>query len=155
MGYNILDIIDKAMNIAIKRKNIYEKLGEEKTNIPSIKVISKVLAKELNNTIEYYVKLKRVIGSIELEEIDFNIYDKMSFLISAFNNKISVPEITNIREYLNFILGLEKDLYSLLIDLQGRFVNNTSDVQTNTYKILSSMIAAKRKQIETLEKFFK
>lgn len=155
MAYNILDIINKAQNIALKRKNIYKKLNEENCGIPSIKIISKVLIKELDKTIKYYDTLKEVIGNTELEEIDLEVYDKMSFLINEFNRKVYVPEIHNVKEYIHFILGLEKDLYSLMVDLQGRFIKNKNDLQTKTYRVLSHMIAAKSAQIEAIEKLLK
>ena len=152
MGYNVADIINKAIKIAIRRKTIYENIGQEKCDIVSIKIISKVLIKEVDRTIEYYEALLKEINDMEFEEIDFSIYDKMSFLINDFNKKINIAEINNVREYLNFSLGLEKSLYSLLMDIQGRFVKNTSDIHTKTYRILSDIIDNKAKHIAMIEK---
>jgi len=50
--------------------------------------MSTVLIKQMDKTIEYYEKLKKVISGMEFEEIDFVIYDKMSFLIDEFNRKV-------------------------------------------------------------------
>ena len=74
----------------------------------------------------------------------------MSSLISDFNNRISVAEVTNVREFLNFSLDMEKAVYSLLIDIQGRFVKNASDLHTNTYRILADIISNKAQHIEML-----
>ncbi|OAA90363.1 hypothetical protein [Clostridium ljungdahlii] len=154
MGYNIIDIINKSINIAVRRKVEYEDIGK-KCNKQSIKIMSVVLMKQLDKNIEYYEKLKKVISGMEFEEIDFVIYDKISFLIDEFNRKVYKPDINNVRDYLKFFLGLEKDVYSLLVDVQGRFVKNTSDVSTKTYTILSHIINNKANHISTLEKMLK
>jgi hypothetical protein len=155
MGYSVMDLIDKAINIAVRRKAIFENIEQEKCDVPSIKIISKVLAKEVDTTIQYYETLKKEVGNVEFEEIDFWTYDKMSFLVNEFNKKIYVPKINSVREYLRFSLNLEKDTYALLVDVQGRFVKSTSDVHTKTYKILSNIIDNTDKHIKTLEKTLK
>ena len=152
MGYNVADIIDKAIKIAIRKKSIYENIGQEKCDIPSIKIISRVLIKQIDKTIEYYEALLKEIDNTEFEEIDFSIYDKMSSLINDYNKRINVVEINNVREYLKFSLGLEKSVYSLQMDIQGRFVKNASDIHTKTYKILADIIDNKAKHIAILEK---
>lgn len=155
MGYNVMDVINKAINIAIRKKAIYESIGQRKCDIPSIEIISKVLAKEIDKTIKYYEELKNEVSEVKFEEIDFYIYDKISFLIDEFNKKIYATEINSIKEYLKFSLALEKDGKSLLIDVQGRFVKNTSDIYTKTYKTLSAMINNKENLISMLEKVIK
>lgn len=153
MGYNVTDIINKAINIALRKKVEFENIGKEKCDIQSIKIMSTVLAKQEDKTIKYYETLKKEIGSMEFEEIDFVIYDKMSFLIDEFNKKKYVIDINNVRDYLKFSLDLEKDAYSLLIDIQGRFVKNKSDIHTKTYKILSDIISNEASHISMLQKF--
>lgn len=152
MAYNIVDILDKAINVTNKVKIEYENIGKEKCDIQSIKIMSKVLVKQLDKNIEYYESLKEQIGDAEFEEIDFFIYDKMSSLINQFNKKTYVKDINNVKDYLKFSLRLEKDEYSLLIDIQGRFVKNTSDMNTKTYKILSDIINNAAEHIAILEK---
>lgn len=155
MGYNVIDLINKAIKLAIRRRKIYENIGKDKCDIPSIEIMSKVLEKEIDRTIKYYETLKNEINGVEFDEIDFYIYDKMSFLIDEFNKKIHVTEINNVREYLKFSLDSEKDGQSLLIDLQGRFVKNASDLNTKTYEILSNMIDNNARNIAVLEKILK
>jgi hypothetical protein len=152
MGYNVIDVINKAINIAIRKKAIYESLGQIKCDIPSVEIMSKVLVKEIDRTIKYYEELK---NEVMVEEIDFYVYDKMSFLIDEFSKKLYDTEVNNIKEYLKFSLSLEKDGKALLIDVQGRFVKNASDIHTKTYKILSDMINHKENLITTLEKIIK
>ncbi|EFG89044.1 hypothetical protein CLCAR_1228 [Clostridium carboxidivorans P7] len=53
MGYNVIDLIDKAINIGIKEKTLYENIGKEKCNIPSIKIMSKILIQEVDKNIQH------------------------------------------------------------------------------------------------------
>ena len=153
MGYNVTDILDKAVTIALKRRTIYKTIGQENRDILSIKIMSNVLIKELDKTIGYYQTLLSEISDVEFEEIDFSIYDKMSSLINDFNKRIDVEiKINNVRDYLKSSLEMEKSIYSLMIDLQGRFVKNSSDIHSKTYKIFSDIIDNKVKHIEMLEK---
>lgn len=155
MGYNVIDLIDKAINISIRKKAIYEHIGQRKDEIPSIEMASTILIKQIDNTIRYYETLKMETGDGTFEEIDLSIYDRISFLINEFNKKIYEPQINNIRDFLEFSLASEKDTYSLFVDMQGRFIKNTSDIHTKTYKILSDMIKNKVELITTLEKIVK
>lgn len=151
MAYNVADIIEKAVNIAVRRRAVYQKIGQDKGDILSIKILTKVLSKEVNKTIEYYETLLNLVNDRDFEEIDFSIYDKISFLINDFNNRINTENVRNARELLNFSLEMEKAVYSLFLDIQGRFVKTGDDVRTNTYRILTDIIENKAKHIEMLE----
>lgn len=155
MAYNVIDLIDKSIDIEDKRKKLYEGIEKNREYHPAIKIMSRVLIKEINKTINHYKVLKKELRDIELEDIDFWTYDKMSFLINEYNKKHYQAQFDNVKGYLEFSLNLEKDMYSLLIDVQGRFVNNTDDTYTKTYEILSEIINNKAKHIETLEKTLK
>lgn len=152
MGYNALDLLDKAIIIAIKIRTIYEKISHEKCDIEHVKVFSTVLIKQVNKHIQYLEALKKELINEDFEDIDFGIYDKMSFLINEFNKKIYISDISNVRSYLKFSLELEKDALSLLIDIQGRYVKTASDTSTKTYKLLSAIINLNAKYVATLEK---
>ena len=152
MGYNIIDIMNKAINIENRRKSIINNAMIENKTSPAIELISKVLCNQIDEIIKYYEELKIEINHAELEEIDFRTYDKMSFLINEFNERIYVLKVTNIKEYLNCTLELTKNKYSLFIDIQGRLVNNTSNTGTKTYEILTKIIANILNQIQSIEK---
>ena len=62
MGYNVLDLVNKSMKVAIWKKAIYESLGQRKCDITSIEIMSKVLAKEIDRTIKYYEELKNEVS---------------------------------------------------------------------------------------------
>ncbi|PRR81985.1 hypothetical protein [Clostridium vincentii] len=155
MGYNVIDLINKAINISIRKKAIYDNIRQQKRDIPYMEIVLTVLIKQIQKTIEYYETLKKELVNENFEEIDFGIYDRISFLINEFNQKLSEPQINNVRNFLEFSLNLEKNTYALLIDIQGRFVKNTSDINTKTYTILSNMISNKAAFISTLEKIMK
>lgn len=155
MAYNIIDLLNKAISISIRKKEIYENIKQKKCDVPSMEIIPKILIKKINNTIEYYEALKKEIRDESFEEIDIRIYDRISFLINEFNKKLYEPQINNPRDFLEFSLVLEKNTYSLFIDIQGRFTENTSDVHTKTYKILSEMINNKVDFVTTIEKVLK
>ena len=152
MGYNVLEIIDKAIDIQNRRKIILKSVMGEDKAIPAVILISKVLCNQIDDIIKYYYELKDEIRDIEYEEIDIITYDKISFLINEFNNKIYNPQIDNGKEYLNFSLNLAKDTYSLFIDIQGRLVHNKNDTSTKTYDILSKLMSSINKKIITIEK---
>lgn len=155
MGYNIVDLIDKAINITTSRKIIYENISKEKYVTPRIKIMSMVFIKEADKMILYYEDLKKEVANHNPEDINLGIYDKMSFLINEFNKKVYVTKTSTVREYLKFSLDLEKDTFSLLLDLQGRFVKDEDDIHTKTYKILSCIIQNKAKQVTMLETVLK
>jgi len=155
LGYNAIDLLDKSIFIANKRKEIYTKIGEKNTSNTALLLISKVLVKNVEKSIQYYKKLKNEISEDILEDIEFTAYDKISFLINEFNKKLLVPDISDVKELLGFSLEFEKLLYALFIDIQGRLVQKEEDTDSITYKLLSNIIRRKEKQLESLEKAIK
>ncbi|BCZ46235.1 hypothetical protein psyc5s11_23020 [Clostridium gelidum] len=152
MGYNVLDIINKAIDIQNRRKIILKRVVSENKAKANIILMSKVLCNQIDEIIRYYHELEDEIRDTEFEEIDIIIYDKISFLINEFNIKIYHSDIENGKDYLKFSLNLAKDTYSLFIDIQGRLVKNINDTSTKTYDILSKIINNIKKQIRTIEK---
>lgn len=152
LAYNAIDLINKAVKLSIGLKVAYKEIGQQKDKNNSIKIMSLVLLKETDKAIEYYETLKKEIEGEEFDDIDFDIYDKMSFLVNEFNKKKYVREVKSVKEFLTYSIELEKDVQSLLIDIQGRFVKNSDDVNKKTYKTLGHIIKNKADQIDTLEK---
>jgi len=155
MAYNVIDLINKSIDMEERRKKLYENIGKQQKEHSSIKIMSKVLIKNIDKTIKHYKDLNKELKNIELEEIDFWTYDKISFLINQYNKKEYEVSFDNVGDYIKFSLNLEKDMYSLLIDIQGRFVKDIKDTYTKTYEILSDIISSRAKHIETLEKILK
>ena len=152
MAYNVIDLIDKAIDMEERRKKLYKNIGNQQKEHSPINIMSRVLIKNIDKTINYYKDLNRELKNTELEEFDFWTYDKISFLINEYNKKQPSVAFSNVKDYIKFSLNLEKDMYSLLIDIQGRFVKSTKDTHTKTYKILSDIINNRANHIETLEK---
>jgi hypothetical protein len=151
MSYDVRDLIDKAIDIGKKRVIIYNNIGSNNSSNPSIKIVSEVLSKKQLRTIEYYELLKKEIKVEDEDEIDFLTFDKLSFLVNEFNQKKYIPKINNAKEFLIFSLNLEEDINSLFIDLQGRLMNSTKDINSKCYNVLAEMINYKVKTINGLK----
>jgi len=151
LGYNIIDIIDKAIVIAYKRKDLYTEISKQNHQPPAVKILSKVLADNADKTFLYYEKLKKEVNADEVEKIDFAIYDKISFLINQFNLRIHTTDATAPKEFLSFSVNFEKEILALFLDIQGRLVKNANDTYSTTYVILSEMIKTKSSLIDDLE----
>ncbi|MGH4123388.1 MAG: hypothetical protein ACREV6_10730 [Clostridium sp.] len=152
MGYDIIDIIDKAIAIAYKRKDLYTEISKQTHLSPAVKILSKVLADNVDKTFLYYQKLKKEVNDDETEKIDFAIYDKISFLISQFNLRVHTTDATTSKEFMNFSLQFEKEILALFLDIQGRLVVTSYDTNSKAYIILSDMIKTKTKLIEGLNR---
>ena len=150
MGYNILDIINKAIDISHMRKRLYLEINQQNYQSPSVKILSKVLADNVDKSIIYYEKLKKEVDE-NIEIIDLVIYDRISFLINQFNLRIHTANITSATELLSFSLKLESEILALFLDIQGRLVKNQEDTNSATYIILSDMIKVKTSLIHDLE----
>lgn len=155
MGYNVVDIIDKAIGILNKRVEAYKRIEKEKEDIPYVKIISKVVIKQSYETKKYYEDFRKIANDADFEEIDFNTYDRISFLVNQFNQRIYSLEFTNAREYFSNLLDFQKDVCALYIDIQGRLVKNKDDVNKLNYEIMTKIIEHKTKQIKELEKVLK
>lgn len=146
-----MDVIDKAVVIAYKRKELYNGISTQNYQSPTVKILSKVLADNVDKTLIYYEKLKKEMLNNEVEKIDFAIYDKISFLINQFNLRMHTTDATTPKEFLNFSVNLEKEVLALFLDIQGRLITTTKDTSLSTYTILSDMIKTKTKLIHDLE----
>ncbi|WP_234117454.1 hypothetical protein [Clostridium hydrogenum] len=155
MGYNVVDIIDKAIGILRKRIEAYKKVEKENEDIPYIKIISKVILKQAYGTLEHYEKFKSMVDNDEAEEIDFRTYDRISFLVNQFNQRIYSLEFTSAREYFVNLIDFQKDVCSLYIDIQGRLVKDEGNMHKVTYELMGKMIEYKTSQIKALEEVLK
>jgi len=151
LGYTIIDIVDKSIAIAYKRQDLYSEISVQNNLPSSVKILSKVLSHNVDKTLFYYQKLRKEISDDEIE-INFAIYDKISFLISQFNLREYSTDATTPKDFLSFSLNYEKEILALFLDIQGRLVETSKDTTSKAYAILSNMIKNKSKLIENLEK---
>lgn len=152
MGYTIIDIIDKLIMIKNKTRQIYLNISNINREDKAFNLVAIALMKIQEKHIQYYKELKKNIGK-DVEQIDFWIYDKISFLINEYKNKVDILEVNpkNMEEILNLALDFEKKNSALIIDIQGRLVSKEVDVQTKTYSVLSEMIKKEEKYLNDLK----
>lgn len=153
MGYNILDVINKLILIKKKVKAMYENIAEDSISNYRLTVAANILVRYQDKHIQYYEKLKLKIKKDILEDIDFVIYDKISFLIDEYKNNIhmveSIPK--DIEEILDMALEFQKKNGALIIDIQGRLIKKEADVETKTYSILSEILNREKTYIDDLK----
>ncbi|MGN0144696.1 MAG: hypothetical protein ACI398_06915, partial [Clostridium sp.] len=125
---------------------------DENQEFPNVNILGKIFEKQSYNMISYYENIKSGISPEELEEIDFRTYDKISFLINEFCNKMVMIKCKTPKEYLHQALNIATDELALFIDVQGRLVNNSSNAVTKTYEILSNIIIRLRNQVDDIIK---
>ena len=156
MAYNGIDLIEKCVKIEQQKKMILDNILDDIRDM-RLKIIIKVLIKDINRTIGYYKSVEKNLNDIELDEIDFKTYDRISFLINGYSERIDILYLTNlsVREYINTYLQLIKDKSSLFIDLQGRLYNNTNNNSTRTYEILALLIDYTQSRTIRIEKMIK
>ncbi len=157
MAYNTIDLIDKAIDMAEKRKEIYRQIANDNSENKVMNIIINTLVKGLDKNIYSYNKLIKYIEQNKevLEEIDFLIYDKILFLVNQFKKRLMNPKISDTKRLLRFSVNLEKEIYALFIDIQGRLVVKEEDAKSNTYRFLSNVIKEKEEYIKNLEAFAK
>lgn len=153
MAYNTLDIIDKVINTAEKIKKMYKDIIIDTEKNSSIYILLKIFIKNIEINIKCYKSLSLEVENLSGDEIDFVIYDKISFLINEFNQKIFIYQDLSSKTLVKSSLDIEKDLLALFIDIQGRLVKTQADTNTNAYKILSKLIFQKEKKIKDIELF--
>lgn len=150
MGYTIIDILDKAIDIAYRRQKLYIEISNQPYQLPVVKILSKVLADSVNKMLIYYKKLKEEVDD-NVEIIDFVIYDKVSFLISEYNLRMHTTDVKTPKEFICFSIDFEKEILALFLDIQGRLVNDSNNTTSITYTILTDIIKIKVSLINDLE----
>ena len=152
MAYDIRDIIVKAVDLALKRRQLYHSLLDINPNIRVRTVINTLLI-QVEKDVKQLSDLKESISYNIVEEIDFDIYDKISSLIYQFNKSLINPKIRSLEELLEFSLKLEESVYALFRDIQGRLVKDNYLIETQADLILEEMIRLKEVNIENIKQF--
>ncbi|EJO5348452.1 hypothetical protein NRP93_002579 [Clostridium botulinum] len=157
MGYNIIDLIDRAIDTGNKIIDIYIDINKQYNDMNSLKIFSNIFMKYEKEKIDYYNYLKIRLNKQKIKEIDFYIYDKISSLIAQFNNKISTScyKDKTIKEFMKCVLNMNKDIRALFIDIRGRMIQKNGDGDSYEYKILTEIIEMEEKYIKDLEKVYK
>ncbi|MCY6960647.1 hypothetical protein [Clostridium brassicae] len=154
MAYNVIDIIDKLNFLKRKVKDIYIDIYSSNPDDYRCKIVCKTLVKHQDKHINYYNKIKRNLTNKQLDEIDFAIYDKISFLIDKYKNSIYLidEDHKSIKDILKLALKYENENKGLIIDIQGRLVKKEKDTKTVTYNVLSEILKKEQMYIYDLTK---
>lgn len=154
MGYTILDILDKLIQVEINIKNVYLEVAKI-TKFRRVNIVARILSKDKERHIEYYKEIREE-NSFELEEdIPFDIYDKISFLVNQFKTRIRIENFNTLDELLDYALDYEEMNKALLIDMQGRLLRKKEDNNTVAYKVLLEIIRERQKHINNIQNFIK
>ena len=152
MAYDVVDVLNKAIDINYKAIDTIESVECTFDNVYKQNIMTKVLRKGIERSIDYYSELKEETKNLELQDIDFMIYDKISFLVNEYNSRIFIPKVSDTNEYVRFVLNLVKEKHALFIDIQGRLANSEYGYDENTYNVINKVIENVKQQKESLEK---
>jgi len=152
--YDIRDVLGKGIDVAKKKKAIYEKIKEDSGDI-RVRMMVQVMIAAVDTDIKHYQNMISNITDEMAEAIDFGTYDKIASLVNQFSRLFMAPEIRDRRVLLDYAIEIEKSIYALLVDIKGRLV--TSEIITNSisYYVLIEMIETKQAFISELEVFKK
>ncbi|MBF4692894.1 hypothetical protein [Fusibacter ferrireducens] len=152
--YDIRDILNKGIEVARKKRSIYEKIREDNGDI-RVRMMVQVMLNAVDTDIKHYQNMISNITDEMAEAIDFGTYDKIASLVNQFSRLFLAPEIRERGLLLDYAIEIEKSIYALLVDIKGRLV--TSEVITNSisYYVLIEMIETKQEFILELESFKK
>lgn len=157
MGYNAIDLIDKCISIEVKKRKTLKTIADSDDISARLRIVITALLKDINRVMDYYDNIKKELCEIDdLSDIEFRTYDKISFLVNEYSNKIEMlnTKKNSPKEFLQFFLELTIDKHALFVDVQGRLYNN---MKTNdkTYKILSQIISFSTYEIRIIKKTMK
>lgn len=150
--YDIRDVLRKAIDIAIRRRSMFERLKEDAGDI-RIRMQIGVFEKQVDMDIHYYENIIKNISDSMAEGIDFAVYDKISFLVNQFTRTIVPPKEISQKSLLSYFIEQEKASYALLVDIQGRMVTDKAIAESIAYYVLLDAIEDKTKKIRDLERF--
>lgn len=155
MGYNIIDIIDKAVEIDERILSLIEDVEKNEETNTKIVIMSKVVEKQMITKLDEYKKIREKATEESLEDIDFFVYDKISFLINEFNKKESELDMTNLKSYVKSIISIKKEEDALFLDIKGRLVNSEFGYNKENYNFIVKIIEIIEKFIYNLESIVK
>lgn len=147
--YDIRDVLRKGIEIASKKRSVYQKLQDNSGDI-RMRVLIGVFIKATNVDISYYQRLIDNVSDQMAIGLDFSTFDKISSLVNQFSRLITDITITDRKELVRYVLEQEKASYALMIDIQGRLVVTESS-SSIAYYVYSELIHTKKHYIEELE----
>lgn len=153
MSYNTLDLIDKAIMLAEKRRSMYYGIYEKSENNQD-KLVIKVLIRLTMKDVDRYEELKSALEKEAMEDIDFLIYDSAANLINNFVRSFLEPNIKNLSDLLKFAISIEEKTFALFLDIQGRVYQNEKKDDSQVYVALNKLIERKKTNVESIKFFY-
>lgn len=153
--YTVVDIIDKIIEIDEKSVELYKLLQRNLTISDHARLVAGVFIREEERHINTYKKIKEEISNIEEAQIDFDIYDTISKIISAFKNELIYKEVYEVREILIDALDFKQKHLALVVRIQGLLVRKSEDVESISYKVLTRIIDEEKRHVEIIEAFLR
>lgn len=151
--YTVYDIIEKLILIEQDGMKMYAGLADRiKHSNPMLSIVAKAFAKEEARHVQYYKNLKKEIEKEEVE-IDFYLYDKVAKLLYEFRERIILPELQDVQGLIRYALEFERKNIGLLLDIQGRLIQDLQDASRARYDIISRIIEEEREHEKRLEAY--
>lgn len=154
MAYNIVDLIERIIDTSNKILMLYQDNSKNKIDENFSNIIIKVFIKHQNEKISYYKSLQEKLKKEKINEIHCFTYDKIASLIGQFNNKVQFSPYKNMKELMENILNIDKDVRALYIDIRGRLMENKQYCNTE-YNVLTDIIHLEEKYLADLERLYK
>ncbi|MBS7527582.1 hypothetical protein KHM83_12930 [Fusibacter paucivorans] len=148
--YDIRDVVQKAIGLSVRKKEIYEQQCQ-RVEDPGLQLVIRIIVKQIDKDIEHYQAIIANITNEMAGAIDFGTYDKISSLVNQFSNVMIAPDIQTRHDFMTFVIALEESLYALLIDIQGRMVVNEVVAASVSYYVLSELIEEKGDFVKKLK----
>lgn len=151
--YDVRDLIKKAIALAEKKKRLLLDILEN-TPDPRLRILIQVMINLVEKDIQFYITVNQEIEGQSLDPIDFAVYDTIASLINQFGRGLIGRKIKSRQEMVNFSVEIEKSVFALMIDIQGRLAQAEGGGHSTTYEIIGRAIEQKKKSIENLERFY-
>lgn len=150
MVNDIRVLIQKAVLIANKRKEIYQNLSESINEI-SMRFVMSVLISQVEKDVNFYLDVIESISDDFSEELGEETYRYVEESINEFSNIYDEISLSGLEELFKFALDIEGKLLDLFVNIQSRLIKNNKLSQTQTYLILSNVIRNKESNIKDLK----
>lgn len=154
--YDIRDVLRKAVLVSNRKRQHFEGILDNTPDI-RLRAILQIIIRDIDKDIEYYEMLiEQYNHEKHIQEIDFGLYDTISNLVNQYvRHFVKKPRFKERGPLIQYALDTEKSAYALLVDIQGRLAQFEGLEHSQSYFVLSELLAHKHKSIINLEMFAK
>ena len=130
---------------------MYERATDDEGDIRNRMVLG-VFIKSTEKEIRHCDEMLSSISDQMAGGIDFDVYDKISFLVNQFSRTLVMPKTHDRRQLVAYALNQEKAVLALLLDIQGRMMMQERMTESVAYYVLSELIEIKKAFIDKMER---